>query len=78
MKKLDGKRPKLVLVISSILRRRLDADTLDDEIHEIQNIVGVDVALAGFSSYGEFCSETRFSSLDSVNNGSLMLWAICE
>ncbi len=78
MNKLNGKKPKFVLVISSALRRRMEGDLNDDEIREIQNIIGVDVALAGFSSFGEFCAGKGTNVKNHVNYGSLMLWVICE
>lgn len=78
MSKLDGKKPKFVLMISSVARRRIFGNQRDEEIRMIQEIVGLDVPIAGFYSYAEFAGNVTSNEDIYLDNGSLVLWAIAE
>lgn len=49
----DRTRPKFVLVFNCIAREKLFAQKAGDEIHAIMQIVGPDVPMLGFYTYGE-------------------------
>lgn len=78
MRKLDGKKPKFVLMVSSVARHRLFGKQWDEEIRMIQEIVGLDVPIAGFYSYAEFAGNVNSNKDIYLNNGSLILWAMAE
>ena len=48
-----GSRPKLVLMFNCIAREKLFAQKANDEIQAVMNIIGEDVPLLGFYTYGE-------------------------
>ena len=48
-----GTRPKLVLMFNCIAREKLFAQKANDEIQAVMNIIGQDVPLLGFYTYGE-------------------------
>lgn len=50
---IDHKSPKLVLMFNCIAREKLFANTAIDEINAIMNIIGIEVPLIGFYTYGE-------------------------
>lgn len=76
LQKLNGKRPKAVIVINSVARKKMLGLRVDEEIEIIQRIIGRDVPMVGFYSYaqvgGQEGSEVQF------HNGSLLIWAIAE
>lgn len=78
MKKLSGKKPKLVLMISSVARRKVQSDALDSEVREIQDIVGLDVPIAGYYGYSEHVDDGNGIKQLLINNGGLVLFAIAE
>lgn len=73
---LGGKRPKAVIIIDSVARKKMFGLRADEEIETIQRILGRDVPMAGFYSYaqigGQAGDDTPF------HNGSLLIWAIAE
>jgi hypothetical protein len=48
-----GTRPKLVLMFNCIAREKLFAQKANDEIQAVMRIIGEDVPLLGFYTYGE-------------------------
>jgi len=50
---LDGSAPKGVVIFNCIARNKLFGDRIGDEIDAIQNVLGRDVPLIGFYTYGE-------------------------
>lgn len=76
LKKLNGKRPKAVIIVNSVARKKMFGLRADEEIQIIQKIFGRDVPMAGFYSYAQVGAGTS----DSVqfHNGSLLIWAIAE
>lgn len=53
LEQLDGGKPKAVIVFNCIARRKLFGDRSGDEIDAIQEVLGKDVPLIGFYTYGE-------------------------
>lgn len=78
MNKLGEKKPKFVLMLSSVARRKVVGNSWSAEISEIQEIVGVDVPIAGFYGYAEYSDSGASDKKMYLNNGSLVLWAIAE
>lgn len=76
IKKLNGKKPKAVIIINSVSRKKMFGLRVDEEIEVIQRILGRDVPMVGFYSYaqvgGQSGSDLQF------HNGSLLIWAIAE
>ncbi|MEK9154249.1 MAG: FIST N-terminal domain-containing protein [Patescibacteria group bacterium] len=59
---LDGATPKAVVIFNCIARNKLFGERLGEEIDAIQEVVGKEVPLIGFYTYGEqapFGGETR-------------------
>lgn len=50
---LDGSRPRLVLMFNCIAREKLFSTKAVDEIQAVMKIIGADVPLLGFYTYGE-------------------------
>lgn len=50
---LDGSAPKAVLIFNCIARNKLYGEHSGDEINAIQSVLGADVPLLGFYTYGE-------------------------
>jgi hypothetical protein len=74
--KLEGRKPKAVIVMSSVARKIMLGVHADEEIQIIQNIIGRDVPMVGLYSYaqvgGQQGDEIPFQ------NGSLLIWALAE
>lgn len=78
MRKLGGKKPKLVLMISSVARRKIFGKTDSMEIRAVQEEVGLDVPIAGYYGYAEYADDGITNKSGLLNNGSMVLWAIAE
>ena len=50
---LDGSTPKAIIIFNCIARRKLFGERAGDEIAAIQEVLGKDVPLIGFYTYGE-------------------------
>lgn len=50
---LDGSAPKAVIIFNCIARNKLYGEHASDEINAIQSVLGADVPLIGFYTYGE-------------------------
>lgn len=50
---LDGKQPKAVIIFNCIARNKLFGERSGEEIAAIQSVIGSDVPLIGFYTYGE-------------------------
>jgi hypothetical protein len=74
--KLEGRKPKAVIIMSSVARKIMLGVHADEEIQIIQNIIGRDVPIVGLYSYaqvgGQQGDEIPFQ------NGSLLIWALGE
>ena len=49
----DGTKPKLLLIFNCIAREKLFGEKASDEIHAVRRIIGLDVPVLGFYTYGE-------------------------
>lgn len=79
----DGARPKFVLMFNCIAREKLFAQKANDEIQAVMRIIGADVPLLGFYTYGEQAplgGETRdIAKCDSrFYNETAVLFAVGE
>lgn len=74
--KLEGRKPKAVIVINSVARKRMLGLHADEEIRIIQNIIGRDVPIVGLYTYAQIGGQSG----DEVpfHNGSLLIWALAE
>lgn len=78
MIKLKDKKPKFVLMISSVARHKAYNDSEKSEVREVQEIVGADVPIIGYYSYSEYLNNTSNNQSSIINNGSMILFAITE
>lgn len=78
LKKLGGKKPKIILMISSVARRKILGVSASLEIREVQDIIGPDVPIAGYYGYSEYADSGENEKNVLLNNGSLVLLAIAE
>jgi hypothetical protein len=53
LEQLDGAKPKAAIIFNCIARKKLFGETSGDEIDAIQEVIGRDVPLVGFYTYGE-------------------------
>jgi len=53
VKQMQGRPPKLALLINAVARRRLFGHRANEEICMIRDIIGEDVPVVGFYTYGE-------------------------
>lgn len=76
LRKLEGRKPKAVIMMSSVARKIMLGVHVDDEIQIIQNIIGVDVPMIGLYSYAQVGGQQK----DEIpfQNGSLLIWALAE
>lgn len=75
--RLGGRRPRAALVINSVARKKMLGLRADEEIQLIQSILGRDVPIAGFYSYGQILSQEAEIGAP-FHNGSILIWAIAE
>ncbi len=76
MTKLEGRKPKAVIVMNSIARKKMLGLHADEEIQIIQQIIGRDVPIAGLYTYAEIGGAT--AGKVSFDNGALLIWALAE
>lgn len=78
LSELKGKTPRAVIIFDCIARRKLFGRYAKDEIDAIQNVLGKDVPLIGFYTYGEIApigdnAENRFSRFHNETDVILVL-----
>ncbi len=76
LKKLNGKKPKAVIIINSIARKKMLGFRASEEIEIIQRILGRDVPMIGFYSYAQIGE--RHGNQTPFHNGALLIWALAE
>ncbi|MDO8520750.1 MAG: FIST N-terminal domain-containing protein [bacterium] len=76
LKRLEGRKPKAIIIIDSVTRKRIIGPRAGEEVEIIQRILGRDVPIAGFYGYAEVAGEGIGG--DMVHNGSMLIWAIAE
>jgi hypothetical protein len=76
LQQLGGKKPKAVIIMSSVARKIMLGVHADEEIQIIQNIIGRDVPMVGLYSYAQIGGQTG----DEIpfQNGSILIWALAE
>lgn len=75
IKQLGGTRPKAVVVVSSVARKKMLGPRADEEIEIIQRVFGRDVPIAGYYSYAQVGG---FGKEMPLHNGSILIWALAE
>lgn len=78
MRKLAGKKPKVVFMFSSSARRKLLGHSADREVRAVQEEIGREVPLAGFYSYAECAQDGNIGDAMVMHNGAVALFAITE
>ncbi len=73
---LKGRKPKAVIVVDSMTRKRMIGPRADEEVETIQRILGRDVPIAGYYGYAEIATEGAGETV--FHNGSILIWAIAE
>lgn len=78
-----GAKPKLVLMFNCIAREKLFAQKANDEIQAVMNIIGKDVPLLGFYTYGEQAPlNGELKNIEKINpqfyNETVVMFAIGE
>ncbi len=66
-------RPKGVIIINSIARKKLLGSYADDEIRVIQQLVGRDVPIVGFYSYAQLGSNDNLAEIPFHNSAIVVL-----
>ena len=74
---LNGKKPKGIIVIDSIARKKLLGRNADDEVRTIQQVVGRDIPIVGFYSYAQVGGITEASDLP-FHNSAILVLALAE
>ena len=74
--RLAGRKPKAIVVIDSVTRKRMLGPRADEEVEIIQRILGRDVPIAGFYGYAEIAAGKPEDAL--VHNGSILIWVLSE
>jgi hypothetical protein len=77
LQKLDGRKPKAVIIINSVARRKMFGLRADEEIEVIQRIIGRDVPIAGYYTYAQIGGQSTGDETP-FHNGSLLIWALAE
>lgn len=73
---LEGRKPKAIIVISSIARKKMLGARANEEISVIQHILGRDVPIAGYYSYGQ--AGGLIDGKLPFHNSSILIWALAE
>lgn len=76
MKERD-KSPELALLVSCVGRKLVMNQRVEEEIEEVQNVIGKNVAITGFYSYGEMAPFSGSSSCE-LHNQTMTLTLISE
>ncbi len=76
LKRLGGRKPKAVIVVNSVARKKMLGLHADEEIEMIQRIFGRDVPIIGLYSYAQIDKQAGNST--PFYNGSLLIWALAE
>ena len=74
--KLEGRKPKVALVISSVARKKMLGVHADEEISVIQKVLGRDVPIAGYYSYAQIGG--KLADQVPFHNGALLVWLLAE
>ncbi len=74
--KLEGRKPKLAIIINSVARKKMLGSKADEEIQVIQQVIGRDVPIAGYYSYAQIGD--RLGGQVPFHNGSLLIWLLAE
>ena len=74
----DNKGTALGLVVSCVARRLVLNQLVDDEVEGISDILGNNVSLVGFYSYGELAPFSNEIMSCQLHNQTLTLTVICE
>lgn len=78
MNALQGKKPKAALVFSDVARKKLFSIRRQDEIEAIQSVIGSDVPLAGFYSYGEYAPRGSTISPCLFHNETAVIFLLAD
>lgn len=73
---LGGQKPKAVLIINSVARKKMLGLDADEEVHIIQNTIGRDVPMAGFYSYAQVGGP--YTDRVPFHNGGILILALAE
>lgn len=76
LKKLNGRKPKAVLIINSVSRKKMLGLHADEEIEIIQRTFGRDVPMIGYYTYAQI--DKQYGNSTPFHNGSLLIWALAE
>ncbi|MEC4003996.1 FIST N-terminal domain-containing protein [Flavobacterium sp. SUN052] len=71
------KQPELAILISCVGRKLVMNQRVEEEIEEVQNIVGKNVAITGFYSYGEMAPFTE-NTFCELHNQTMTLTLLSE
>lgn len=74
---LDGEGTQLALLISCVGRRLVLKERTVDEVAAVRKVVGSDVALTGFYSYGEICPSAPDASCE-LHNQTMTITTLAE
>lgn len=70
--------PQLAVLISCVGRKLVLKDRIEEETEAVQNVLGSDVPMAGFYSYGEICPVTPTEKQCRLHNQTMTITTFSE
>jgi hypothetical protein len=75
---LGGNQAELAILVSCIGRREVLKTRTEEELEEVQNIIGNQAPVAGFYSYGELCPSTPDEKQCQMHNQTMTITTFKE
>ncbi|MBN1975194.1 MAG: FIST C-terminal domain-containing protein [Sedimentisphaerales bacterium] len=77
-KKTGSANPDLAILISCVGRKLVLRQRTDEEVENVQNVLGKQAALTGFYSYGEICPVDPHDKKAELHNQTMTITTFCE
>ncbi|MBN2591044.1 MAG: FIST C-terminal domain-containing protein [Sedimentisphaerales bacterium] len=71
-------KPDLAILISCVGRKLVLKQRIDEEVENVQNVLGSQAALTGFYSYGEICPVEPQNKQAELHNQTMTITTFCE
>ena len=69
----DTKSPQFALLVSCVGRKLVLKERTEEELESVRNVLGPDVAMTGFYSYGEICPISKDEKKCSLHNQTMTI-----
>ncbi len=73
-----SQKPDLAILISCVGRKLVLKQRIDEEVENVQNVLGSQAALTGFYSYGEICPVQPQNKQAELHNQTMTITTFCE